>query len=213
MTRGYRGDASLPPGPARDLVDMLRRLRQYRGLSVGQIAVAAGLSRSHVSEVLRGWKTPSPDAAASIARALGGSESETSKAHQWARQAQEVGTPSEPAGTRPAHRRRASAGWGRSRAGSLQLPVGEVPRDLVRPVQAKGGLADSGGSADRRDHHRLGACLPGPSSRSVSAASSAERPVKHGTVGGSSRGTARSAATSAGGLVGTRAGSADSICR
>lgn len=41
MTRGYRGDASLPPGPARDLVDMLRRLRQYRGLSVGQIAVAS----------------------------------------------------------------------------------------------------------------------------------------------------------------------------
>jgi len=90
VTRGYRGDASLPPGPARDLVDLLRRLRQYRGLSVGQIAVRAGLSRSHVSEVLRGWKTPSPDVAVSIARALGGNEGETSNAHRWAGQARDV---------------------------------------------------------------------------------------------------------------------------
>ena len=37
---------------AEKLFDLLRRLRQYRGLSVGQIAVRAGLSRSHVSEVL-----------------------------------------------------------------------------------------------------------------------------------------------------------------
>jgi tetratricopeptide (TPR) repeat protein/transcriptional regulator with XRE-family HTH domain len=90
VTRGYRGEASLPPGPSRDLVDLLRRLRQYRGLSVGQIAVRAGLSRSHVSEVLRGWKTPSPEVAASIVRALGGSESETSNAHRWAGQARDV---------------------------------------------------------------------------------------------------------------------------
>jgi tetratricopeptide (TPR) repeat protein/transcriptional regulator with XRE-family HTH domain len=89
MTRGGRGDADLPPGPARDLVDLLRRLRQARGLSVGQVAVRAGLSRSHVSEVLRGWKTPSPRAAAAIARALAG-ETETSKAHQWAAQAFEL---------------------------------------------------------------------------------------------------------------------------
>jgi transcriptional regulator with XRE-family HTH domain len=90
MTRGFRGDADLPPGPVRDLADLLRRLRQRCGLSVGQIAVKAGLSRSHISEVLRGWKTPSPSAAAAIARALGASEQETSKAHQWAAQAREV---------------------------------------------------------------------------------------------------------------------------
>jgi tetratricopeptide (TPR) repeat protein len=59
-------------------------------LSVGQIAVSAGLSRSHVSEVLRGWKTPSPDVATSITRALGGSESETSNAHRWAGQARDA---------------------------------------------------------------------------------------------------------------------------
>jgi tetratricopeptide (TPR) repeat protein/transcriptional regulator with XRE-family HTH domain len=88
--RGGRGDANLPPGPARDLVDLLRRLRQARGLSVGQVAVRAGLSRSHVSEVLRGWKTPRPPAAAAIARALGAGETETGKAHQWAAQAFEL---------------------------------------------------------------------------------------------------------------------------
>jgi tetratricopeptide (TPR) repeat protein/transcriptional regulator with XRE-family HTH domain len=90
MTRDRRGDADLPPGPARDLVDLLRRLRPGGGLSVGQVAVRAGLSRSHVSEVLRGWKTPSPRAAAAIARALGASEREASKAHQWAVQAFEL---------------------------------------------------------------------------------------------------------------------------
>jgi tetratricopeptide (TPR) repeat protein len=59
-------------------------------LSVGQIAVAAGLSRSHVSEVLRGWKTPSPDVAASITRALGGSESDIGNARRWTGQARDV---------------------------------------------------------------------------------------------------------------------------
>src|SRR5580658_3472286 len=90
MTRGDRGDADLPPGPARDLTDLLRRLRQHRGLSVGQIAVGAGLSRSHVREVLRGWKTPSPPAAVAIARALGAGDAETGKAQQWAGQAREL---------------------------------------------------------------------------------------------------------------------------
>jgi transcriptional regulator with XRE-family HTH domain/tetratricopeptide (TPR) repeat protein len=90
MRRSRRGGADLPPGPARDLVDLLRRLRQDSGLSLGQIAARAELSRSHISEVLRGWKTPSPRAAASIARVLGASERQTAKAHQWAAQALEL---------------------------------------------------------------------------------------------------------------------------
>jgi WD40 repeat protein/transcriptional regulator with XRE-family HTH domain len=90
VTHGRRGDADLPPGSARELVDLFRRLQQRRGLSVGQIAIAAGLSRSHVSEVLRGWKTPSSQAAATIARVLGASEGEASKARQWAGQAREL---------------------------------------------------------------------------------------------------------------------------
>lgn len=66
VTHGYRGNADLPPGPARELADLMRRLRQRHGLSVGQIAVSAGVSRSHVSEVLRGWKTPSPPSVTAV---------------------------------------------------------------------------------------------------------------------------------------------------
>jgi tetratricopeptide (TPR) repeat protein/transcriptional regulator with XRE-family HTH domain len=90
VTRARRGDADLPPGPARDLADLLRRLRRQQGLSVGQIATRAGCSRGHVSEVLRGWKTPSPQTAAAIAVALGASEREAAKAQQWAEQAREL---------------------------------------------------------------------------------------------------------------------------
>ena len=90
VTRSARGYADLPPGPARDLVDLLRRLRLRRELSVGQIAVGARLSRSHVSEVLRGWKTPSPRAAAAIARELGANEAEAGKARHWAGLAREL---------------------------------------------------------------------------------------------------------------------------
>lgn len=70
MTRHQVGGHDLPPGPALDLVDLFRRLGQARKLSNGQIAVAAGVSRSHVSEVLRGVKPPSPDMAQRLARAL-----------------------------------------------------------------------------------------------------------------------------------------------
>ena len=90
VTRGHRGDADLPPGPARDLVDLLRRLRRRQGLSVGQIATRSGFSRGHVSEVLRGWKTPSPQTAVAITQALGASEGEAAKAHHWAEQAREL---------------------------------------------------------------------------------------------------------------------------
>jgi tetratricopeptide (TPR) repeat protein/transcriptional regulator with XRE-family HTH domain len=164
MTRGRRGDADLPPGPARDLVDLLRRLRQARGLSVGQVAIGAGLSRSHVSEVLRGWKTPSPRAAAVIARALGASEVETSKAHQWAAQAFELqsyhrthGLSPSPDRLPPALHQRirhdgrartappvpASLSGQRARAAG----AGEVPRQLPPPHTATAG----GAGADTAD--------------------------------------------------------------
>ncbi|MGH3157808.1 MAG: helix-turn-helix domain-containing protein, partial [Streptosporangiaceae bacterium] len=90
VARVYRGDADLPPGPVRDLRDLLRRLRQRQGSSLGQIAARAGLSRSHLSEVLRGWNTPSPQAAERIARALGATEAEVSRARQWAERAREL---------------------------------------------------------------------------------------------------------------------------
>jgi transcriptional regulator with XRE-family HTH domain len=71
MPRSKRPEPDLPPGPARDLVDLFRRLRNSSQLRIGQIARRAGYAPGHVSEVLRGWKAPSPDAAARIAQALG----------------------------------------------------------------------------------------------------------------------------------------------
>lgn len=67
-----RGAPELPPGPARELVDLFRRLRDSKSrLSLGQIAIASGRSRGHTCEVLSGWKSPSPDTAEAVARALG----------------------------------------------------------------------------------------------------------------------------------------------
>jgi len=69
---GRRADGSaLAPGPGRELVDLLRRLRLAKPLSNTQIAVKSSLSRSYVSEILSGTKNPSPDAAAKVAAALG----------------------------------------------------------------------------------------------------------------------------------------------
>jgi tetratricopeptide (TPR) repeat protein len=90
VTRGYRGIADLPPGPARDLADLLRRLRQRHELSLRQIAARAGVSPSHVSDVLRGWKTPSPEVAAALARVLGAGDGDIIKVRQWAGQAREL---------------------------------------------------------------------------------------------------------------------------
>ncbi|MBE1533160.1 NB-ARC domain-containing protein [Actinomadura algeriensis] len=82
--RTRRGDADLPPGPARDLVDLFRALRRRRSLTIGRIAVGSGLAASHVSEVLRGWKAPSPNAAEAIARTLGADRQATLKARDLA---------------------------------------------------------------------------------------------------------------------------------
>src|SRR6266699_4312910 len=87
---GPTGEPDLPPGPARELVDLFRRLRRGRGLSGGQLAVATGLSPGHVSEVLRGRKAPSPQAAAKIAHALGATGEQVRKAYQLAEQLGEL---------------------------------------------------------------------------------------------------------------------------
>lgn len=58
--------------------DLGRRVRQWRGrqgLTLAQLAEKAGLSIGYVSLVERGLKIPSPEAAASLARALGDDES------------------------------------------------------------------------------------------------------------------------------------------
>jgi O-acetyl-ADP-ribose deacetylase (regulator of RNase III) len=53
-------------------------------LSGGQIAVKTGLSPGHISDVLRGWRAPSPDTAMKLASALGGSLDEVARAGRLA---------------------------------------------------------------------------------------------------------------------------------
>jgi transcriptional regulator with XRE-family HTH domain len=84
VARSKRTDPDLPPGPARDLVDLFSRLRDSSQLRIGQIANRTGYAPGHVSEVLRGWKAPSPDAAARIASVLGADESTVSRARRRA---------------------------------------------------------------------------------------------------------------------------------
>lgn len=84
MARSKRADPNLPPGPARDLVDLFSRLRDSSQLRIGQIASRTGYAPGHVSEVLRGWKAPSPDAAARIAHVLGADESTVRRARRRA---------------------------------------------------------------------------------------------------------------------------------
>ena len=60
MTRDGRGEPDLAPGPARDLVDLYRHLLRCARLTNGQVAIRAGLSPSHLSEVLHGWNRPAP---------------------------------------------------------------------------------------------------------------------------------------------------------
>jgi hypothetical protein len=84
MPRDKRPEPDLPPGPARDLVDLFRLLLASRPLRVGQIASRTGYAPGHVSEVLRGWKAPSPDAAARIAQALGADDNTVGRARRRA---------------------------------------------------------------------------------------------------------------------------------
>lgn len=84
MAWDSRGRPDLPPGPARELVDLLQRLRRTGKLTGGQIAVRTGLSASHISEVMRGWKAPSPQAAGKIAEALGADGGTVARARRLA---------------------------------------------------------------------------------------------------------------------------------
>jgi transcriptional regulator with XRE-family HTH domain len=84
MTRCRRPEPYLPPGAARDLVDLFKRLRDVSQLRIGQIANRTGYAPSHISEVMRGWKAPSPEAAARIAVALGADDRTAERARRRA---------------------------------------------------------------------------------------------------------------------------------
>jgi tetratricopeptide (TPR) repeat protein len=102
MTRHYRGKPDLPPGPARDIVALFTRLRATRQLTVGQIAVKSKLATSHVSEVLRGWKAPSPRAAEAIAVALGADSATALRARRLAEDLAELNRYQRARAARPA---------------------------------------------------------------------------------------------------------------
>jgi transcriptional regulator with XRE-family HTH domain len=123
MPRKKRPDPDLPPGPARDLVDLFARLRGSRPMSVGQIANRTGYAPGHISEVLRGWKAPSPGAAARIAQALGADENTVRRARRRAEDLRDWKR------ARPRIRRPAGlpdGGPGRSRQGSLEIVSAEL---------------------------------------------------------------------------------------
>jgi len=110
MPRSKRPEPDLPPGPARDLVDLFRRLLDSRPLRVGQIASRTGYAPGHVSEVLRGWKAPSPEAAARIALALGADDNTVRRARrraedlrEWNRGKPRGRRPASPPGSAPGH--------------------------------------------------------------------------------------------------------------
>jgi transcriptional regulator with XRE-family HTH domain len=129
MPRKKRPEPDLPPGPARDLVDLFAWLRGAKPMSVGQIATRAGYTPGHVSEVLRGFKAPSPDAAVRIAQALGADDRtvrrvrrRTEDLREWKR--------TRPRSRRPAGRPDDGQGW--SRKGSPGIVRAEL-RIIISP--------------------------------------------------------------------------------
>lgn len=123
MPRKKRPEPDLPPGPARDLVDLFAWLRGSRPMRVGQIANRAGYAPAHVSEVLRGWKAPSPDAAARIAQALGADDMMVRRARRRAEDLREWKR-AKPRSRRPAGRPDDGAGF--ARQGSLEIVRAEL---------------------------------------------------------------------------------------
>jgi transcriptional regulator with XRE-family HTH domain len=141
MPRKKRPEPDLPPGPARDLVDLFTRLRGASQLSVGQIAIRTRYSPGHVSEVLRGWKTPSPDAAARIARALGAGDRTVRRARRTAEDLREWKR-ARPRNRHPAGLPEEGPDW--TCKGSLGIVSAEL-RIVISPGDDwRAGLADLG---------------------------------------------------------------------
>jgi hypothetical protein len=129
MPRKKRPEPDLPPGPARDLVDLFTRLHVSRPMRVGQIATRTGYTPGHISEVLRGWKAPSPDAAATIAQTLGADENTVRRARRRAEDLRDWKR------ARPRRRRPAGLavdGMRWSRSGSLEVVRAEL-RIVISP--------------------------------------------------------------------------------
>lgn len=90
MPRGLQGPVNPPPGPARDMVDLLRRLLHASGLDRATVAERADLSLSYLSEMLNGRKTPKPDTADRLAAAMKARNDDRLLARQLAERVQEL---------------------------------------------------------------------------------------------------------------------------
>jgi len=110
-------------------VDLFTRLRGASQMSVGQIANRTRYSPGHVSEVLRGWKAPSPDAAALIARALGADDNTIRRARRRAEDLREWKR-TRPRIRRPAGLPEEGPDW--ARKGSLEIVSAEL-RIVISP--------------------------------------------------------------------------------
>lgn len=141
MPRKKRSEPDLPPGPARDLVDLFAWLRASRPMRVGQIANRAGYAPGHVSEVLRGWKAPSPDAAARIARVLGADDMTVRRARRRAEDLRDWKR-AKPRRRRPAGR--PDDGQGFTRQGSLEIVRAELRIVISAGDDRRVDLADLG---------------------------------------------------------------------
>ena len=123
MPRKKRPEPDLPPGPARDVVDLFRLLVESSPMRVGQIANKAGYTPGHVSEVLRGLKAPSPDAAACIAQALGADAMTVKRARRRAEELREWKR-AKPRNRRPGRPPDDGLDW--ARKGSLEIVSAEL---------------------------------------------------------------------------------------
>ena len=124
MKRDRRGEPDLPPGPARDLVDLYRRLRHARQLTGGQIAIKTGLSAGHISDILHGWRAPSSDTAMKLASALGATLEEVKRAARLAEELAELNRHNR-LRSHPARMRLADPGPGSASSAALRAdPVG-----------------------------------------------------------------------------------------
>ena len=92
-------------------------------MRVGQIANRTGYTPGHVSEVLRGWKAPSPDAAARIARVLGADDTTVRRARRRAEDLRDWKR-ARPRRHRPARLPDDGLDWARN--GSLEIVSAEL---------------------------------------------------------------------------------------
>jgi hypothetical protein len=92
-------------------------------MRVGQIANRTGYTPGHVSEVLRGWKAPSPDAAARIAHVLGADDATVRRARRRAEDLRDWKR-ARPRRRRPARLPDDGRDW--ARKGSLEIVSAEL---------------------------------------------------------------------------------------